>query len=130
MQVDSIAARKFLWTVFAETIRQCSNSRTSTYKLHIRKPENRVHAHSIPELFKTNLRSALARVVDYRSLLAPESRCQPTATLFCADVRALKLSLPSTDHQILLTSPPYGDNQTTIPYGQFSYLFNAMDPQL
>jgi hypothetical protein len=23
---------------------------------------------------------------------------------------------------VLLTSPPYGDNQTTIPYGQFSYL--------
>ena len=122
MQIDSIAARKFLWTVFAETIRQCSNSRPSTYKLHIRKPENRIHAHTIPELFKNNLRRALACVLDYRSLLAPESRRQPSAAVFCGDVRELNLSLPSTDHQILVTSPPYGDNQTTIPYGQFSYL--------
>jgi len=32
----SIWARRFFWIVFAETIRQVSNSRTTTYKLHIR----------------------------------------------------------------------------------------------
>jgi hypothetical protein len=35
----------------------------------------------------------------------------------------------STDHQILVTSPPYGDNQTTIPYGQFSYLAMRWIPE-
>ena len=28
----------------------------------------------------------------------------------------------STKHDVLVTSPPYGDNVTTVPYGQHSYL--------
>jgi hypothetical protein len=44
MQVGAAGARKVMWTVFAETVRLCSNSRTSTYKLHIRKSEDRAAA--------------------------------------------------------------------------------------
>ena len=122
LQIDETPARKFLWTVFSETIRQCSNSRTSTYKLHIRKPNDRFPSRMIPDLFKRNLQNALECANEYRSLLPSNDTPRPSADLFCADVRSVNLAQLEFEHQILVTSPPYGDNQTTIPYGQFSYL--------
>ena len=33
-----------------------------------------------------------------------------------------KISAPTGYYDLLVTSPPYGDNKTTVPYGQHSYL--------
>lgn len=120
-QVGGDGARKVMWTVFAETVRLCSNSRTSTYKLHIRKPDDVVSAYRIEETFIANLRQALSRTREFAPLVASATR-RPRVRLICGDVR--KAVVPNTrrSHQIIVTSPPYGDNQTTIPYGQFSYL--------
>jgi hypothetical protein len=129
ISVSEPGARKVMWTVFAETVRLCSNSRTSTYKLHIRKPTDRVHADKVIETFETNLRQALVRVRDYRALLGTRNSSRPSATILCEDVRTVELDWPVGEHQILVTSPPYGDNQTTIPYGQFSYLAMQWIPE-
>ncbi|MER8395741.1 hypothetical protein [Mesorhizobium sp. M0959] len=120
--VAEIGARKVMWTVFAETVRQCSNSRTSTYKLHIRKPGDRVAADKVIETFEANLRQALIRVREYRALLGERRSVRPSVRILCEDARKARLDWPASEHQVLVTSPPYGDNQTTIPYGQFSYL--------
>ena len=122
MQVEVVGERKVMWTVFAETVRLCSNSRTSTYKLHIRKSDDRVAAERVLETFEAHLRQALVRVREYRDLLGERSGGRPSVQIICDDARRAKLDWASSDHQILVTSPPYGDNQTTIPYGQFSYL--------
>lgn len=128
-QVDEIGARRVMWTVFAETVRLCSNSRTSTYKLHIRKADDRVGADRVLETFESNLRQALIRVRDYRSLLEARDERRPSVQIICSDVRKAKLDWRNADHQVLVTSPPYGDNQTTIPYGQFSYLAMRWIPE-
>ena len=128
MRFDEVGTRKVLWTVFAETLRLCSNSRTSTYKLHIRKPEDRIAAHRVTEIFESNLRKALTSVREYRAQLESQTR-RPSVKIICEDVRETELDWPSSDHQILVTSPPYGDNQTTIPYGQFSYLAMRWIPE-
>lgn len=122
IEVGDIGARKVMWTVFAETVRQCSNSRTSTYKLHIREANDRVAADRVLESFENNLRQALVRVREYRELIGGRSGSRPSVRIICDDVRNAQLEWPAADHQVLVTSPPYGDNQTTIPYGQFSYL--------
>ncbi len=129
MQVDEADTRKVLWTVFAETVRRCSNSRTSTYKLHIRRPEDRIVADRVTEVFESNLRNALVSVQEYRAQLRSQTTDRPSVKIICEDVRETKLDWPSSDHQILVTSPPYGDNQTTIPYGQFSYLAMQWIPE-
>jgi len=129
MQVAAIGERKVMWTVFAETIRLCSNSRTSTYKLHIRKTDDRVAAEKVLETFETHLRQALVRVREYRGLLGERSGDRPSVRIICDDARKAALDWASSDHQVLVTSPPYGDNQTTIPYGQFSYLAMRWIPQ-
>lgn len=129
MQVTRIDERKVMWTVFAETIRLCSNSRTSTYKLHIRKSDDRVAAERVLETFEVHLRQALVRVREYRDLLGKRSGGRPSVRIICDDARKASLNWANSEHQILVTSPPYGDNQTTIPYGQFSYLAMRWIPQ-
>lgn len=127
--VAEAGARKVMWTVFAETVRQCSNSRTSTYKLHIRKPDDRISADKVTETFEANLRQALIRVREYRALLGERTSSRPSVKILCEDARKAKLDWSATEHQVLVTSPPYGDNQTTIPYGQFSYLAMRWMPE-
>ncbi|WP_331302811.1 hypothetical protein [Methylobacterium oryzae] len=122
MRIDDSASRKVMWTVFAETIRQCSNSRTSTYKLHMRAPGDRIEADRIVTVFELNLRQTLQRIAAYRALIATRARKDPEVRLICDDVRNAVVGDRCGEHQILVTSPPYGDNVTTIPYGQFSYL--------
>ena len=41
------------------------------------------------------------------------------------NIRLDDSSKPNPDvgaHDLIVTSPPYGDNNTTVPYGQYSYL--------
>jgi hypothetical protein len=127
--VAEAGARKVMWTVFAETVRQCSNSRPSTYKLHIRKPGDRVGAEKVIETFEANLRQALIRVREYRTLLGERTSSRPSVKILCEDARKAQLDWSPSEHQVLVTSPPYGDNQTTIPYGQFSYLAMRWMPE-
>lgn len=128
-QVEERSARKVMWTIFAETVRLCSNSRTSTYKLHIRAAGDRVGADRVLETFEDNLRQCLARVREYRELIGMHCNERPSVRIICDDVRKAELEWSTDEHQILVTSPPYGDNQTTIPYGQFSYLAMRWIPE-
>ena len=60
-QESALSARRFFWVAMAETVRLCSNSRTSTFKLHIRTAENiaarGVHSQSIfDKVLRDNLK--------------------------------------------------------------------------
>ncbi len=121
MAVGEQELRKVLWTAFAETIRQTSNSRTSTYKLHIRAEGTSFPADRILDVFENCLKGTITSVSSYRKLIADRER-MPQSTLYCGDIRSVPFKGPASGHTIIVTSPPYGDNQTTIPYGQFSYL--------
>lgn len=126
--LDNVHGRKIMWTLFAETIRVCSNSRTSTYKLHKRGDNDQSSAPVIPT-FEENVRRTLKRIEEYRSLIIDRS-ASPGVRVFCGDVRSVVLEGDPRKHRVLITSPPYGDNRTTIPYGQFSYLaLRWIDPR-
>lgn len=121
-RVPDKAARKVLWTAFAETIRKSSNSRTSTYKLHIRKEADLVAAERVLLIFEEVLRGTIQRVERYRKEHISNRQRRPKVKIICSDIRRANIANDLRTHEILVTSPPYGDNQTTIPYGQFSYL--------
>lgn len=114
--------RFFLWTILAETIRQTSLSRESTYKLHIRPPIEQGKIESPLSCFQRLSLNAIERY-SYEArdplYLAGRRRARNKARLSCGDVRQVKSEQKS---QLLITSPPYGDNRSTITYGQFSYL--------
>jgi len=120
-RVEDASVRKLLWVILADTIRLSSNSRTSTYKLHIRADGAMPESSRIIPLFVSGVKLLLDRVADYQARVA-KRRKTPKVKLICGDVRGVSLPPSRTRPNIVITSPPYGDNQTTIPYGQYSYL--------
>jgi len=114
-------ARAIFWTVMAETIRQTSNSRTSTYKLHIR-PESEILSLPDPiKIFISRLEVACSQLEFHSKIIRERKISTPHPNLYCDTILNLP-KLTNTKFDIVVTSPPYGDNHSTIPYGQFSYL--------
>ncbi len=129
MDEPSLWARRFFWVAFAETIRLVSNSRTSTYKLHTRTIEE-IKTRKINTLtifFGIVERNIKLFNIQKKGL---KERGRLTTTGFYKG--RIKISLENSmkkihsfeddGFQLLVSSPSYGDNKTTVPYGQFSYL--------
>jgi site-specific DNA-adenine methylase len=124
---DVLWARRFFWVALAETIRLTSNSRTSTFKLHIRTENNikerRTNVRPLEVFYKT----VDHNVGEYNNLflklqennLLINGQYKYNTQISFADVRSYDCS---TKSDVIITSPPYGDNLTTVPYGQHSYL--------
>jgi hypothetical protein len=119
-------ARRFLWVALAETVRLTSNSRTSTFKLHVRPAQEiqdrKVEAISTFErVVKGNLdrMESLGEALRENSLLC-KGHYRPDLEVRLADSSTPSAAEDKAD--IIVTSPPYGDNATTVPYGQYSYL--------
>ncbi|MDU0346469.1 DNA methyltransferase [Microbacterium sp. KSW2-29] len=110
--------RRFLWVCLAETVRFVSNSRLSTFKLHKYSDEDMENrSPDALKQFGLILSSNVDGIRDHETALPPN---HGTVTLFCEDVME---GLPDgTLVDAIMTSPPYGDNHTTVPYGQYSYL--------
>jgi len=120
-------ARKIMWVVLSEVIRRTSNSRTSTYKLHER-PKQEQESQVLPHhIFSVEIYRAVERIKYHQELfeskgLVKKGRFLGKVKIRCGDVRShdLDKNIPGVD--MIITSPPYGDNRSTVPYGQFSYL--------
>lgn len=122
---DRLWARRFFWVGLAETVRLSGNSRTSTFKLHIR-PAAEIKARSseVVSIFKKAIDRNLKHLKDLKDCLKAAGylhngyyRNPINVTL--GDARQTSSNALS---DIILTSPPYGDNTSTVPYGQYSYL--------
>lgn len=113
--------RQFFWAVMSETIRQTSLSRETTYKLHVRPAETLTLVRRPLQRFIELLQDACARYMEHYRTVVSVSNDPIAASLHCRDIRSAG-KFSGTHAQLLLTSPPYGDNRSTIPYGQFSYL--------
>jgi site-specific DNA-adenine methylase len=123
--------RRFFWVALAETVRVTSNSRTTTFKLHKRSSEELRGAHVSPvKVFIDLLQSNFKRFEFQKRSLTEKGALKKGR--YVGNIR-LKLSDTSnasleagekdkTRYDLLVTSPPYGDNKTTVPYGQHSFL--------
>lgn len=122
-KMESLQVRRFLWVALAETVRQTSRSRTSTYKLHIRPREER---RRLPKPL-TKFTEVVERNIGFhrrtrqkldRLKLVKGRQYQGRTDVALHDARRAF----SRQFDLIVTSPPYGDNQSTVPYGQNSYL--------
>lgn len=106
--------REFFWVCFSEVVFEFSNDRSSTFKLHVMTSADiELIRNDCINKFKEILYKNM-NLLDYTN--ATEVKvCQGN----CID----KMSkLESNSISIICTSPPYGDNATTVTYGQFSIL--------
>ena len=131
-QVDSIWCRRVLWTCLAETVRQTSSSRTSTFKLHIRSPTD-LQARRVSPLptFNGVARNVCSRFHQEAEALLKAGHLSRNGyyrgqvVIRHGDSSKLKCKKDSQD--LLVTSPPYGDNATTVPYGTVFLLAASVD---
>lgn len=113
--------RKFFWVLMSEAVRTGSNDRTSTFKLHQRSPEEleRRHVNVIQEFYDLVLQG----ISDFKYFQDKihEKNCRyGNATIKWGNTQ--KGIESEQKFGLLVSSPPYGDNHTTVTYGQTSYL--------
>ncbi len=118
--------RKFFWIAIAETIRLTSNDRTSTFKMHMR-PIEEINSRQVSAIktFISISRKNIKNINDFISVLVNNGYIK--GGKYIKDVNVVwgdtNLGIKTgKTFNLLVTSPPYGDNQTTVTYGQFSYL--------
>lgn len=140
-QYDDLWVRRFLWVTLAETVRLTSNDRTSTYKLHARPPSEIEKRNLSPiAVFRNLARENAASFAAFRRRLDEAKRLKSGKYVAETDARvgdtrsAQEYWADAAPFDLLMTSPPYGDNLTTVTYGQHSYLplhwidFKDIDP--
>ena len=121
--------RKFFWVLMSEAVRTGSNDRTSTFKLHQRSPEElkRRHVNVIQEFYDLVLQG----ISDFKYFQDKirEKNCRyGNATIKWGNTQ--KGIFSEQNFGLLVSSPPYGDNHTTVTYGQTSYLpLQWIDPK-
>jgi hypothetical protein len=124
---SSLWARRFFWIGLAEAVRLTSNSRTSTFKLHTRTKEDiQTRCFDPVGVFQRAIDRNLKHLSTQAAILRENSLIErghytQKAVINLGDAKSNKINnLNQSD--MIITSPPYGDNTTTVPYGQYSYL--------
>jgi len=112
-EIENKQNRQYFWVMFCDIIRRYSNTRSSTYKLHI-KEQTKIDL-SKNNIVKDFLTKAKNSEIFYHNHFQNYS-------LKKGDSLNLIKEEKDNSIDILVTSPPYGENATTVPYGQFSYL--------
>lgn len=120
-----VRERRLLWAAMSEVVRLSGNHRPGAPKLQTRPIATLGRALDVIGTFESRalrLTEQLERRHDRYRRAGWYDRCggHPDLRLSCGDVRHLRPAGRVAD--IVLTSPPYGDNHTTMPYGQVSYL--------
>ena len=108
--------RKFLWVCFSEVIYKHSNDRTSTFKLHVKKEKD------VAQIKDSCIECFLQKVATNQKFL--NINHQTTVHLMSGDSTHLLKNLKDSSIDVICTSPPYGDNGTTVTYGQATILFS------
>lgn len=118
-------ARKVFWLSLSSTVRSVCNSRSSTYKLHIKPSKDIKNTPSAILIFEKILKKNILKMIEQKQLLAKNkvlNRNKSISKVFLKNTNSSKFIKHNNKYDLLISSPPYGDNQTTVPYGQFSYL--------
>lgn len=119
-EVQDEAVRNFILVAFSETVREVSYTRTGEFKLRrmpARKLENfKPDAFGIFRKKLNRNRHGLAAFVEKRQCVEASISDANTAQ------GELPMPRPLAGYDLVITSPPYGDSQTTVAYGQFSRL--------
>lgn len=140
---QNLAIRRILWVTFAEVIRLTSNDRTTTYKLHARSLDEINERNPSPiKVFKDIAQNNLQDILDFKNMLTSsglivDNKYVGEVEIVLGDTakELFHEKGPTNKYDLLVTSPPYGDNTSTITYGQHAYLplrwinLGDIDPQ-
>lgn len=119
--------RLFFQVAFSETVRESSNTRNEEFKLY-RYDAKRLESFE-PNVFGTMSAKLKRNLVGLQQFLARVRKFNqtPRASLYELDTTlSIPFELiPQASIDIIVASPPYGDSNTTVAYGQYSRLSSA-----
>ncbi len=131
-EISNIDLRNFFWICLAEVARLCNNSRNSTFKLHIKSKEDIDNfKFNVTRSFEKLVLSNIQRIETYVKLNENLILSDKTYTYNYLKEKniylgnsfdIIKSDFKDNSIGLIITSPPYGDNPTTVTYGQFSIL--------
>ena len=119
-KIENQEVKNFILVAFSETVREVSYTRTSAFKLHRMSAEKLENFN--PDVFGV-FRKKLHR--NREGIVAYLEKRKDVETSICDTNTAngdLPMPRPIGGYRLVITSPPYGDSQTTVAYGQFSRL--------
>ena len=126
---ESIEHRRFFWATFCEVVRIVSNSRDCTYKLHIKEQADiDNYDKDAIDLFKSTLQYNSDKYNEFYAELKKRGHLKRDGLSYKGKVKVvLSDSIQYLNHSkqkysLIFTSPPYGDNHTTVSYGQYSIM--------
>lgn len=114
----------FFLISFSKVVTICKNSQSNTFKLHIKKDEDIKKFDKNPiDLFVKHTKNNISNYEIYYNKFFNKS-FDSISHIYCTDVNNIRNNNLVEDRSIdlVMTSPPYGDNKTTVTYGQFSTL--------
>jgi len=120
--IDSIEAKRirdFFRVAFSFTVRTCSNTRNSEFKLY--RIEDEKLSNFNPDVFAIFKERAEQNIAAMADLWKQFKSIKNYPNILNEDAR-YRTSIKDSIVDIVVTSPPYGDSKTTVAYGQFSRL--------
>ena len=132
--VEQQPIRRFLWVIMSEVIRTGSNDRTSTFKLHRRSEEDIEKRNvNVTKEFSTLVLRGIEDIEVYWNKVVSENQGGNVGLEVEKDIQWGNTKdgvMSKVKFDLLVSSPPYGDNHTTVTYGQTSYLpLQWIDPR-
>lgn len=107
--------RQYYWVCLINILKKYSNTRSSTFKLHVKTQEDiDAMSNDIIEDFIKNIEKSyvfLPSFVQYNK-----------KSLYIGKAEEILSEFADGTVDLICTSPPYGDNSTTVTYGQYSML--------
>lgn len=106
--------REFFELGFSNLVKEVSNTRITTFKLHIK--EVIVEYNDCFERYKKIID---LQIISCNKFWSKENYEKVKIKLYNNDLKKLSIN---KKFDMIITSPPYGDNKTTVTYGEFSIL--------
>lgn len=116
--IEDSASRNFAWVAFSETVREASYTRKGEFKLY-RMPPQRLENFS-PDVFAIFAKKLTRNRQGLEHYLVARKKVK--AKVVEANSIQGSVPHPTSGYDLVITSPPYGDSQTTVAYGQYSRL--------
>lgn len=112
-----VAYARFFRIVLSHTTRKVSYQRNGEYKRYRLSEEDRAeHNPDVESIFTKKLNQNMKKMQDYSNRVDHDL----DTTIHYSDSRTAVEDVGENQADIVITSPPYGDHQTTVAYGQFS----------
>jgi hypothetical protein len=115
MEEKTANIRKYFWVCLIDPLKKYSNTRSSTFKLHVKEEH-------IISLMKDNICNDFIANIKKNYELLPNFTKNRKIELYIDNSSKVLKNLDEGSIDFICTSPPYGDNSTTVTYGQFSML--------